>query len=51
MKVKTCQKSTKIRDLIWSIANNLDVYDEKCIKIKVNSDDNLFTSKENVRAS
>ena len=32
---------TKIRDLIRSKTNNSDNYDEKYMKIKLNSDDNL----------
>ena len=31
----------KIRDLIGSIIKNLDAYDEKYLKIKFDSDDNL----------
>ena len=30
---------SKIRDLIRSITKNSDDYDEKCMKIKFNSDD------------
>ena len=36
---------SKIRDLIWSITNNLDNYDKKYIKIKFNSDDDLAQGK------
>ena len=36
---------TKIRDLIRSITNNSDNYDEKCMKIKFNSDDDLLLKK------
>ena len=32
---------SKIRDLIRSIAKNSDDYDERCTKIKYNSDDEL----------
>ena len=35
----------KIKDLIRSITNNSDKYDEKCTKIKFNSDDNLSLKK------
>ena len=35
----------KIRDLIRSITKNLDDYDEKYMKIKFDSDDNLPLSK------
>ena len=35
----------KIRDLIRSITNNCDDYDEKCMKIKFNSDDELPLNK------
>ena len=35
----------KIRDLIRSITKNVDDYDEKCMKIKFNSDDNLPLNK------
>ena len=35
----------KIRDWIRSITKNLDHYDEKYMKIKFNSDDNLPLSK------
>ena len=35
----------KIRNLIWSITNNSDNYDEKHLKIKFNSDDNLLLKK------
>ena len=35
----------KIRDLIRSITKNLDDYDEKYMKIKFNSDDNLPLNK------
>ena len=35
----------KIKDLIRSITNNSDKYDEKCMKIKFNSDDNLSLKK------
>ena len=35
----------KIKDLIRSITNNSDKYDEKCMKIKFNSDDNLSIKK------
>ena len=35
----------KIRDLIRSITKNVDDYDEKYMKIKFNSDDNLPLSK------
>ena len=36
---------SKIRDLIMSITKNLDDYDEKYMKIKVNSDDELPLNK------
>ena len=36
---------SKIRDLIRSIAKNLDDYDEKYMKIKFNSDDQLALNK------
>ena len=36
---------TKIRDLIRSITNNSNDYDEKYMKIKVNSDDDLPLNK------
>ena len=36
---------SKIRDLIRSITNNLDVYNEKYVKIKFDSDDNLPLNK------
>ena len=36
---------TKIRDLTISKANNSDDYDEKCMKIKFNSDDDLPLNK------
>ena len=32
-------------DLIWSITKNLDDYDEKYMKIKLNSDDELPINK------
>ena len=35
----------KIKDLIRSITNNSDKYDEKCMKIMFNSDDNLSLKK------
>ena len=35
----------KIRDLIRSITKNVDDYDEKCMKVKFNSDDNLPLNK------
>ena len=35
----------KIRDIISSITNNSDNYDEKYIKIKFNSDDDLPLNK------
>ena len=35
----------KIRDLIRSITKNLDDYDEKYMKIKFDSDDNLPSTK------
>ena len=35
----------KIRDLIGSIIKNLDAYDEKYLKIKFDSDDNLPLNK------
>ena len=35
----------KIRDLIRSITNNSDNYDEKYMKIKLNSDENLRLNK------
>ena len=35
----------KIRDLIRSVTENSDDYDEKYIKIKFNSDDELFLNK------
>ena len=35
----------KIKDFIRSITNNSDKYDEKCMKIKFNSDDNLSLKK------
>ena len=35
----------KIRDLIRSITKNLDDYDEKYMKIKFDSDDNLPLNK------
>ena len=35
----------KIRDLIRSITKNLDAYDEKYMKIKFNSDDELPLNK------
>ena len=35
----------KIRDWIRSITKNVDDYDEKYMKIKFNSDDNLPLSK------
>ena len=36
---------SKIRDLIRSITNNSDDYDEKYMKIKFNSDDDLPLNK------
>ena len=36
---------SKVRDLIKSITENADDYDEKCIKIKFNSDDELPLNK------
>ena len=36
---------SKIRDLIGSVAKNLDDYDEKCMKIKLNLDDELPLNK------
>ena len=36
---------SKIRDLIRSITKNSDDYDEKCMKIKFNSDDKLPLNK------
>ena len=49
IKVKTLKKYdkiwSKIRDLIRSITNNTDDYDEKYMKIKSNSDDNLLLQK------
>ena len=36
---------SKIRDLIRSITKNSDHYDEKYIKIKFNSDDELLINK------
>ena len=36
---------SKIRDLIRSITNTKDNYDEKYVKIKFNSDDNLIQMK------
>ena len=36
---------SKIRDLIRSVTENSDDYDEKYIKIKFNSDDELFLNK------
>ena len=36
----------KIRDLIRSITKNLDDYDEKYMKIKFDSDDNLPLNKK-----
>ena len=35
----------KIKDLIRSITNNSDKYDEKCMKIKFNSDNNFSLKK------
>ena len=37
---------SKIRDLIRSITKNSDHYDEKYIKIKFNSDDELLINKK-----
>ena len=39
------QSCCKIKDLIRSITNNLDDFDEKYMKIKFNSDDNLPLKK------
>ena len=36
---------SKIRDLIRSVTNNRDDYNEKYIKIKFNSDDDLLLNK------
>ena len=36
---------SEIRDLIRSKTNNSDDYDEKCMKIKFNSDDDLPANK------
>ena len=36
---------SKIRDLIRSVTKNLDDFDEKCMKIKFNSDDKLHLNK------
>ena len=36
---------SKIRDLIGSITKNLSDYDEKCMKIKFDSDDDLSLNK------
>ena len=36
---------TKIRDLIRSKCNNSEYYHEKCMKIKLNSDDDLALKK------
>ena len=36
---------SKIRDLIWSITKNSDDYDEKYMKIKFNSNDDLPLNK------
>ena len=35
----------KIKDLIRSITNSSDKYDEKCMKIKFNSDNNFSLKK------
>ena len=35
----------KIRDLFRSITKNVDHYDEKCVKIKFDSDDELPLNK------
>ena len=44
--LKKYEKSCcKIKDLIRSITNNLDDFDEKYMKIKFNSDDNLPLKK------
>ena len=40
-KKKNEQLWSKIRDLIRAITKNSDDYDEKCMKIKFNSDDKL----------
>ena len=45
-KIKNYEKLwSKIRDLIMSITKNSDNYDEKYIKIKLNSDDELPLNK------
>ena len=45
-KIKKYEKlRSKIRDLIRPITKNLDDYDEKCIKIKFNLDDELPLNK------
>ena len=37
----------KIRDSIRSITKNSDAYNEKCMKIKFNSDDSRLLAKRN----
>ena len=45
-KIKNCEELwSKIRDLIRSITKNSDDYDEKYMKIKFNSDDELPLNK------
>ena len=45
-KIKKCEElRRKIRDLIRSITKKSDDYDEKCMKIKFNSDDELCLNK------
>ena len=49
MKPKTLKKYeelwNKIRDLTRSITNNSEDYDEKYLKVKYNSDNDLFQKK------
>ena len=46
-KTKKCEELwIKIRDLIWSITKNSNDYDEKYMKIKFNSDNELPLIKQ-----
>ena len=44
-KIKNYEVWSKIRDSIWSITKNLDDYDEKYMKIKFDSDNDLPLNK------
>ena len=44
-KIKKYEVWSKIRDSIWSITKNLDDYDEKYMKIKFDSDNDLPLNK------